>query len=420
MKQVMTALLGMTLLMAAAPPTAEQDRQRLLDALKITALRPPPPAANTDEAKAGPTPPLPDPLVLKDGKPVTSRDMWWQQRRGEITDAYESEVYGQLPAGAPVPHWKVLDSAPETVGKQAAVTRHIGADLGGKPGDTPVSLRLTISLPANAKGPVPVILQLAGAKPAAPSTWREQVLARGWGAATLDVTSVQPDSAEGLVDGVIGLTTKPRLPQDWGVLRAWAWGASRAMDYFETDNRIDSGHVGIMGHSRYGKAALIAMAYDPRYAVAFISSSGAGGAAPFRRDFGERIENLASTGEYYWFDGNFLQYAGPKTPADLPVDSDLLLALCAPRAVFVGAGANGDSWVDPHGMFLAEAAATPVYKLLGKTGLAATAMPPAGQAADGGELAFRQHAQGHTPEPNWPAFLTFAQRYLAPPAKAKK
>ncbi|MEI9994426.1 MAG: hypothetical protein WDM91_07515 [Rhizomicrobium sp.] len=413
-------------LAATVPLTAEQDHQRILDELHITTLRPgvdgdarAPNAANYDEAKANPAPDLPDPLKLRDGTPVTSRDMWWQHRREEIATDYEAEVYGKLPAAAPILKWVVAGTAPETIGKVAATTRHLVAHPGGL-SPAAFDITMTVSLPASAKAPVPVVLLLSGgAKAGRPSTWRAQVLARGWGAAELDVTSVQPDDGADLVKGVIGLVNagKPRDLHDWGVLRAWAWGASRAMDYFEEDAAIDSAHVGIAGHSRYGKAALIAMAYDARYAVAYISSSGAGGAALLRRNFGERIENLAGTGEYHWFAGEFLQYAGPKTAADLPVDAHELFALAAPRPIFVGAGAKGDNWVDPRGMFMAEVAAGPVYALLGKKGLETATMPPVGKGLTGGELAFRQHAEGHTPEPNWPAFLAFAQRYLRPAPK---
>ncbi|MEJ0043348.1 MAG: hypothetical protein WDM81_14520 [Rhizomicrobium sp.] len=277
-----------------------------------------------------------------------------------------------LKAEAPVLIWKTVDRAPEKVGKVAAVTSHAVAHVG--PPQSGIDVRMTVTLPAKAGGPVPLILLLAGgdAKPAQASTWRAQVLAKGWGAAVLDVTSVQPDSGAGLGRGVIGFVAggKPRALNDWGVLRVWAWGASRAMDYFEGDAAIDPARIGIAGHSRYGKAALVAMAYDPRYAIAYISSSGAGGAALLRRNFGERIENLAAPGEYHWFAPRFLTYAGPKMANDLPVDTHELIALAAPRPIFFGVGAMGDDWADPRGTFMAAVAAGPVYELLGKKGLA--------------------------------------------------
>ncbi len=192
-------------------------------------------------------------------------------------------------------------------------------------------------------------------------------------------TSAQADNGAGLTQGIIGLCNhgQPRQLDDWGALRAWAWGASRALDYFETDKSVDALRVGLEGHSRMGKASLVAMAFDHRFAIAYISSSGVGGAGLYRRNFGERLENVAGTGEYHWMAGNFLKYAGPLTPADLPVDSHELIALCAPRPVFISGGATqGDGWVDAKGMFLAAAGAGPVYKLLGKKDWAPPSCPP--------------------------------------------
>jgi hypothetical protein len=156
------------------------------------------------------------------------------------------------------------------------------------------------------------------------------------------------------------------------------------------------------------------MAYDPRFAIAYISSSGAGGAKLHRRYFGETVENVAGTGEYHWMAGNYLKYAGPLKPSDLPVDSHELIALCAPRPVFIGAGSPtaGDGWVDAKGMFMAAAAAGTVYQLLGKRDMGTVEYPAPETALADGEVAFRQHKAGHTPGPNWPAFITFASRYL--------
>jgi hypothetical protein len=197
-------------------------------------------------------------------------------------------------------------------------------------------------------------------------------------------------------------------------LRAWAWGASRALDYLETDRAVDARQVGIEGLSRYGKAALVAMAYEPRFAVGFIGSSGAGGAKILRRVFGEQVENLASSGEYHWFAGNFIRYAGPLTPDDLPVDAHELVALCAPRPVFISVGSPAveGNWVDGRGTFLAGVHAGPVYALLGKRGLGTADFPPMETALVDGEIAFRQHGGGHTTGPNWPTFLAWASRYL--------
>ncbi len=206
---------------------------------------------------------------------------------------------------------------------------------------------------------------------------------------------------------------------DWGALKAWAWGASRALDYFETDKAVDAKKVAIEGHSRYGKATIVTMAYDSRFAVAHVSSSGAGGAKLFRRNWGEPIENVAAESEYHWMAGNFLKYAGPLQWDALPVDAHELIAMCAPRPVFIGAGKGGydaepggDSWVDAKGMFMAEVAAGPVYKLLGRKDLGATEFPPIETTIIDGDLGFRQHTQGHVTTPNWPTFMTFAAKYF--------
>jgi hypothetical protein len=251
-------------------------------------------------------------------------------------------------------------------------------------------------------------------------TWERQVLARGWAFAVLSPMSFQADDGAGLTEGIIGLMNhgQPRKLEDWGGLKAWAWGASRLLDYLETDKSLDAKRVAIEGHSRLGKTALVAMAYDPRFAVLYTSSSGEGGAKLYRHIYGELTENLAATGEYHWMAGNFLKYAGPLTPGDLPVDAHELIALCAPRPVFIGGGASvvgKDGWADPRGMFLGEVAAGPVYRLLGKKDLGTLAYPPIETGLMNGELSFRQHSGGHTPGPNWPTFLEFASRYLDEP-----
>jgi hypothetical protein len=288
-----------------------------------------------------------------------------------------------------------------------------------------VDIQLTLTTPADAKGPVPVMLEFGfggrgfGPRPGGPgggAPWQEQVLAKGWGYAIIVPASIQADNGAGLTRGIIGLANKgrPRTVDDWGVLRAWAWGASRALDYFETDASVDARRVGIEGLSRYGKAAIVAMAYDQRFAIGFIGSSGAAGVKLHRRNFGELVENVASPGEYHWMAGNYLKYAGPLTWNDLPVDAHELVALCAPRPVFISVGSERveGGWVDARGMFLAAAGAGTVYRLFGKRDLGTTELPPQETALIDGEVAFRQHAGGHTTGPNWPVFLQFADRYL--------
>ena len=239
------------------------------------------------------------------------------------------------------------------------------------------------------------------------------MLAKGWGYAVISPISVQADNGAGLTQGIIGLVNKgqPRKLDDWGALAAWAWGASRALDYFETDKAVNARQVGIEGHSRYGKATIVAMALDQRFAIAYVSSSGAGGAKLHRRKFGELVENVLAANEYHWMAGNYFKYGGRWDA--MPVDSHELIALCAPRPVFVTAGAtNGDGWVDAKGSFLAAAGAGPVYRLLGKKDMGATEFPPIDTALVAGDVGFRQHTGGHTDAPTWPTFLTFAERYI--------
>jgi len=408
--------------------TAKEDHKRTMDLLNIKELRaganPRDPkaanAANYDESKANPYPDLPDPLVLKNGQKVATAQAWWKQRRPEIVDDFDRE-------DAPNVKWEITATDKQTIGDVPVVTKRLvgHVDNSSYPLVT-VDIQLTLTTPANATGPVPVIMEFGfgfgGRAPARPGagkagpSWQQQVLAKGWGFAVIVPNSIQADNGAGLTSGIIGLCNKgqPRKVDDWGALRAWAWGASRALDYFETDKSVDAKQVGIEGLSRYGKAAIVAMAYDPRFAIGFIGSSGAGGAKLHRRHFGEQVENVAGVVEYHWMAGNYLKYAGPLTPKDLPVDAHELIALCAPRPVFISVGSEKveGGWIDARGMFLAGVAAGPVYKLLGKKDLGTTQFPRQETALIDGEIAFRQHAGGHTTGPNWPTFLTFADRYL--------
>jgi len=417
--------------------TAEQDHQRLMDLLHVTKVRPGADpnhpqaenAVNYDESKANPYPNLPDPLLLKNGKRVTTAKVWWTKRRPEIMEDFDREVYGRVPKVTPAVKWEVVSTVNEKVGDVAVVTKKLlgHVDNSASPAIT-VDVDLTLTTPAAAAGPVPVMMELSfkfppgRALPPQPHpTWQEQVLARGWGYAIYVPTSVQADNGAGLTRGIIGLCNhgQPRQLDDWGALRAWAWGASRALDYFATDHAVDARQVALEGHSRYGKAALIAMAYDQRFAAGFISSSGEGGAKLNRRNFGELVENLTGTGEYHWMAGNFIKYGSLFTPGDLPVDAHELIALCAPRPVFISAGAmEGDAWVDAKGMFLAAVGAGPVYRLLGKKDLGTSEFPARETALVAGEIAYRQHSAGHTPGPNWPVFLDFASRYMKVPSPA--
>ena len=414
----------------------EKDHRQMMDLLHISSLRPgangsdpkSPNAANYDESKANPFPIVPDPLVLNNGKPVTTAKIWWKQRRPEIAELFDREIYGRLPKQLPNVQWEITQSLHEMVGGIPVITKKLLGHVDNRsfPQIT-VNIQLTLSTPENAKGPVPVIMELSFVfppdfkLPSPPAngsvkdpSWQQQVLEKGWGFASLIPISIQPDNGAGLSQGIIGLMKKGQLrqPEDWGALKAWAWGASKALDYFMTDPLVDGKQVGLEGHSRFGKATLVAMAYDQRFAIAFISSSGEGGVKLHRRNAGELVENVAGPSEYHWMAGNFMKYAGPLTWNDLPVDAHEMVAMCAPRPVFISMGDKGDGWADAKGNFLGALYASPVYTLLGKKGIAFTAFPPAETSLMDGELAFRQHTGGHTPMPNWPFFLQFADRYI--------
>ncbi|WPP49142.1 glucuronyl esterase domain-containing protein [Catalinimonas niigatensis] len=407
-----------------------QDHQLMMKRLGITELRPGPSgnpeapnAANADESKASPYTNLPDPLVFRDGTPVTTAQAW-EKRKLEIKEDFSREIYGRVPENTPAVTWEVV-SEKDTV--EGVYSVHVKELLGHVDNRTypaiSVAIEMTLTTPAEINSAVPIVLEFGWNFPAnwpkpkrdGPS-WQEQLLEKGWGYAILIPTSFQADHGAGLREGVIGLVNQgqPRALDDWGTLRAWAWGASRAMDYFETNDTVDEERVAIEGLSRYGKAALVAMAYEPRFAMGLIGSSGAGGAKILRRVFGEQVENLASSAEYHWFAPNFIKYAGPLTPDDLPVDAHELIALCAPRPLFISVGAPDveGQWIDARGMFLAGVHASPVYELVGKKGLETATFPPQETALLKGDIAFRQHEGGHTVGPNWPYFIQFAEGYF--------
>lgn len=411
----------------------QEEHKRVMGQLGMSSIRPgangrdpqASNAANYDESKVLPVEKLPDPLVLKSGKKIKKEKQWWSERRAEIVEDFDREIFGRVPANVPAVNWEIINRSEETVGGRKMLIKTLlgHVDNSGYP-SIAVNINLRVATPADATEPVPMILQLAwffppgtNPPPVDPTpgpTWKEQLANKGWGYAEIHPTSIQADNGAGLTNGIIGLANKgqQRKLDDWGALRAWAWGASKALDYFETDKDVDVMHVGIQGHSRYGKAAVVAMAYDPRFAIGFISSSGEGGLSLYRRNFGELLENVAGSGEYHWMAGNFVKYAGPLTANDLPVDAHELIALCAPRPVFISSGDDGDQWTDPKGMFLAGVYAGPVYKLLGKQDLGTTEYPSRETGLMNGEISFRQHSGGHTPGPNWSYFLAYAEKYF--------
>ena len=414
--------------------TAAEDHRNMLDQLGIKALRPGPSGnetlpnhANYDESKANPFPDLPDALTLKNGKKVTTPAMWWHERRPEIVEDFEREVYGRVPKNMPKVTWTVAKTENTTVGSRSATRQELVGHVDNSlcPSIS-VDIQMILVRPAGAAGPVPVMMrfgrgefpQPAGGDPPA----SEQLIADGWGYAFINPTSIQADNGAGLTQGIIGLVNlgQPRKPDDWGALRAWAWGASRGLDYLETDKAVNAKQVGIEGVSRYGKAALVTMAFDSRFALVLVGSSGEGGAKLHRRNWGEAVQNLTGSGEYHWMAGNFLRYGavGGRNAGDLPVDAHELIALCAPRLTFISYGVpeKGDAkWLDQKGSFMATVAAGPVFRLLGAKDLGTSVMPPVNTGLLDGQLAWRQHDGGHTDGPNWSYFLAWADKFLAAP-----
>lgn len=450
--------------------STDQDHQNMMEQLGITELRPGPSgqvdapnAANYDEATANRYPVWPDLLTLAHGEAVETADDWMERRRPQIVELFEQEVVGRVPDNVPDVDWIVEDTATgELAGRPVTGRQMIGRVDNSSYPLIDVEIGMNLVLPADAEGPVPVMvmfsfggnLQQAVGNPAPggrggrggfggfggggggpqdpPGT--EQLIAAGWGFAQLSAGSIQADNGAGLTRGIIGLVNKgqPRKPDDWGSLRAWAWGAARALDYFETLPAIDAERVGIEGVSRYGKAALVTMAFEPRFAVGLIGSAGEGGVSPYRRDFGEMVENITGGGEYHWMAGNFLKYGaeessfGRMDADDLPVDSHSLIALAAPRPTFISYGIpeRGDAlWLDQQGSFMATVAASEVFELLGVRGLGplgfgvepdyqTAELPPVNEGLLAGALAWRQHDGGHTDAPNWKYFIPWANREL--------
>lgn len=444
--------------------------------------------ANYDESVATPYPELPDIMTLKNGKKVKTAKDWWEKRRPEIAEDFAREVYGRLPENIPAVTWSVDVSEREYIGftpvNAKKLTGHV--DNSACP-SIEVNIEMVLVTPANVQGPVPVLMMFGRAALPAPAQPSEdeletlnnvfkaimsenspeakaifekykaytpitrsssassfgfgrqdpnadppstqQLIAAGWGYAMINPASIQADNGAGLTQGIIGLVNKgqTRKPEDWGALRAWAWGAARGLDYLETDPEVDAKHVGIEGVSRYGKAALVTLAFEDRFAIGLIGSSGKGGSTLHRRHFGESVENLSGGGAYHWMAGNYIKYAAEETKTGrwdasmLPVDSHELIAMCAPRFTFISYGIpeKGDAkWLDQKGSYMATIAAGEAFKLLGATDLGVSndykkeVMPPYNTSMLDGDLAWRQHDGGHTDAPNMKYFIEWASKKI--------
>jgi len=489
---------------------ATVDHQEMMAKLHITTpLRPGPagrlnadgsaPAnyANYDESKATAKSPVPPLLVMNDGRKITTSALW-EQHRKELFEIFDREFFGRLPEAAKniKVTWEVTATTQGMSGNIPTITRTLVGHV--DPTYYPaikVDIAASVTTPANAAGKVPVIIQwgggggggragggaapagnaargtgpapgtggargggpapAAGNNPPFPNgaaTWQQAAISLGWGYGNLNPGSIQADSGANsqLRQGIIGLINKgePRKVDDWGALRAWAWGAGKLIDFFEKDSLVDAKQVAFEGHSRYGKATLATLVYEPRVLTGFVSSSGEGGAKLWRHLVGEQVESLAAPNEYHWMTPNFIKYAGPLTVDDLPADTHQFIALVAPRPIFVSGGEyvefngdghpgsrwSGESWQDTPGTFMATAGASPVWKLLGKKPLSnkmlglsfdnvpdplKAMMPPPLTPLIDGDIAFRQHDQGHTDAPNWSTFLEFCGHYFKSPGLKK-
>lgn len=400
---------------------------------------------NYDESRV-PAYILPDPLVCQDGTRVTHRKIWERQRRPELLWLFEEQVYGRAPTRPPGMWWELVSEDRQALEGRATrreVTIWLRGDRSGPslellmylpnhgPRRVPVFLGLNFMgnhtvhpdpgirlstkwLPADRAGTVVSNRATAAARGTMASRWPvERLLERGYGLVTAYYGDLEPDFPEGWKWGVRAAlspagTNTVFAPYEWGAIAAWAWGLSRAMDYLETDNRVDARRVALIGHSRLGKTALWAGARDPRFALVVANQSGEGGAALARRRFGERTADLNRRFPH-WFCGNFKRYNDRED--DLPVDAHELIALIAPRPVYI-ASAEEDRWADPRGEFLAAWHAGAVYRLYGRRGLEVSEPPPLHQPV-GDFIGYHIRAGRHDLTAwDWEQYLNFADRHF--------
>lgn len=410
-----------TLLLVIAMMVAFDDEQALPDDI-----------TNYDESKVLEFA-LPDPLLFDNGHPVKDSQDWFEQRRPQILDKFKSRVYGRTPEIDDV-HATLSEVNSDALDKRA-IRKTV--TVTARWGDREHSFNVVIYAPKTGPRPLPIFVgillfdkqaehpnpgvplvmnneQLAQAGLERPLPGKElltAILDRGYAVASIDAEEVAPDDAERYREGIIGLVSGPdearRQPDDWGAIGAWAWALSRALDYLQTDREFDAKRIGVIGHSRRGKTALWAGAQDPRFSLVISNQSGCGGAALSRRRYGETVR-LMNDRFPHWFCLNFRDYNDREL--ELPVDQHQLIALIAPRPVYVGS-AEEDRWADPRGEFLACVHADPVYQLLGLQGLGVAEMPPVNHSI-GKTIGYHIRSGKHAlTDFDWLLYLDFADRH---------
>ena len=370
----------------------------------------------------------PDPLMMRNGQPVKSRQQWIEQRRPELKALFQHYMYGWFPAPLGVRGMVAYSDTNFFGGK--ATLKLADLQFGAPPAPEP---HLMIVVPNHRPGPVPVFLGLnfngnhaLVTDPHVPSpassqaqrgsevhTWElEQSVDRGYAVATFFCGDVEPDKTNA-VGGVRETIHVPHAADDWGTLAAWAWGMQRAVDYLSREPDLDPHRIAVVGHSRLGKACLLAAAFDERIALAIPLQAGCGGTAPSRGHIGESVKRI-NTVFPHWFCDVFKEFNDQ--PERLPFDQDSLLALCAPRPVLLGAAIE-DTWANPEGAFDMLRSADKVYRFLGVEGLSSTTMPGLNTLVDGTLGYFIRPGKHSMTKLDWDYFLDFADRHLKGPAQ---
>lgn len=361
---------------------------------------------------------LPDPLTTSNGDKVTTPSEWMEVRRPELLELFRENVYGRMPVKRPDSlHFEVTHTDPNAMDGKATL-KLVDISFSGPGGEK--KFQLVLFIPNNEPKPVPGFVfinnrQRAHTNPSRekPSQFwpAEQMVERGYAAAAFHFADIAPDRPELLDRGVHGIFKSNEgepAPDAWGAVAAWAWGASRVMDYLETDPDIDEGRIGLVGHSRAGKAALWCGAEDERFALVVSNDSGCTGASLARHPVGQPISHINDRFPH-WFCLNYRKYN--EKPEELPVDQHQLIALIAPRLVYV-ASASEDEWADPEGEFLSCVHAGPVYELFGLKGVGRNEFPEAGETLHEGHIGYHLRPGKHNlVEYDWQRFMDFADRH---------